>query len=168
MDVRQLGLFIHERLPRDLKGAWDYLRTANISGSVDRLEDLGSWLAAEGPRLGIRAPNARERARALGVGTYATRLDVSDTALFNATSKATDGAAFLSRTEGPLAALFSSTTRGPPKQWPPEEHTLQTWTATHAALLAAGVPPDELIGPAPIRANLDLRNQAAQEAVRMR
>jgi len=48
------------------------------------------WLATQGSSIGLRVPNARERARAMGMEAYIQGIALSDRAIFDAQGGASD------------------------------------------------------------------------------
>ena len=66
----------------ETRESWFLLNRGNALES--RTLSAAYWIAEHGPSHGIRTPNVRERARALGMGDYMAQLHLTDLELFNA------------------------------------------------------------------------------------
>ena len=62
------------------------------------------WLAANGRRIGARAPSAIERSRAMGLGPYLHALGLSERMLYDGQGNASDYAAIQVRVAGAIGA----------------------------------------------------------------
>ena len=140
LTLPQLRKHVRGLLPETLKSAWDWLCSAKTTGNSACINDLATWLVRSGPDIGVRPPNARERARALGIGGYAEALDLSEVALYDATGNAFDGEALLARIEGPLRRLGNGP-RANPERWLSPRDVLQLWQDARREKVAAGADP---------------------------
>jgi hypothetical protein len=62
---------IRAKLPTEVREGWMVIARNMLNGQNERgAEDAAAWIARHGEAAGLRVPNVRERARAMGMGSY--------------------------------------------------------------------------------------------------
>ena len=76
---------IRAQLPVEVREGWMTIARNMITGQNERgAEDAAAWISRHGPTVGFRVPNVRERARAMGMGSYLDELGLSEQELYDA------------------------------------------------------------------------------------
>ena len=131
-------------------------------GSPTRLHTLTQWLVEQGPSIGVRPPNAEERARALGIGAYTERLGLPPETLYEATGRARDPATLVSRARGPIGRILRGS-EGGSTQWPGLQTIRQRWNNAVKELVREGARPAALVGPERLSPLIAAHGAAARE-----
>ena len=96
---------VRRRMPEHVRDSWDGLARGRTSGQAEeRAMPAALWLAANGRRIGARAPSAIERSRAMGLGPYLHALGLSERMLYDGQGNASDYAAIQVRVAGAIGA----------------------------------------------------------------
>ena len=88
---------IHEALPGDLQTPFQHLLLGRTCPHEQAATQLTRWIETQGPGLGFRPPNPRERARATGRGHYLAALGLNPRQLYDAVGNHSDADAIIIR-----------------------------------------------------------------------
>ena len=78
---------IKSKLPPEVRAGWMVIARNMVHGPSERsAEEAAAWISRHGKAAGFRTPNVRERARAMGMGSYLTELGLNEQEMYDARS----------------------------------------------------------------------------------
>ena len=137
----QLAEAVGRRLPEEAREAWNLLASGSVTRQNERLAlPATRFLAEHGGVVGVRAPNTRERSRAMGLSEYISSLGLQDEQCYDAQGNHFDHAAISRRLASPLTAWL----RGGDLQrhrYPSPEEVVQGYWPMYDMVAAGGCRP---------------------------